>query len=316
VLVWWRLAGDGKSSSSAPLIKTGKASSASLRATDPPARGPVFLPQTEVVAGDAVGEMVVAADPPPSAGDEEPTEALAGMVANMGITEVTNRLGQLSPEELRGEPGRLLARRWAELDPAAAGRWATQLGDVEARGELSAAVALVWSERDLPGALDWAFSLAGGDTQTQGRVLTELGYEVARVDPADSMRLAVELPASDARDGLLLHALRQWTSLEPESSQHWALQLSPGPLREQALAAVATVMANQDGERAARFVAEWVRPGPEQDRAVIGIIQRWAQMDYDQTKAWVELFPQTPLRHTALAVMADLARAVGSVPPP
>lgn len=97
-----------------------------------------------------------------------------------------------------------------------------------------------------------------------------------RVDPVESLRLAVELPADDACDGLLLHALRQWALQKPEQSQSWVLQIAPSPLREQALAAVATDRASQDGDSAARFAVENVLPGPELDRAIIGIVQRWA----------------------------------------
>ena len=264
--------------------------------------------RVDEVAGSRVGDfnlIPVISDVGSDAGDEDSDEALARSVAGMEGDELIRRLRELPLEDLRGNLGRLLVRRWAELDPPSAGWWATQLGDVEASHELSTAVALAWSERDLKGSLDWAHALPAGDLQS--RVLTELGVELARIDPMASMRLAVELPASGARDGILLHALHQWAGQDAATSQNWVLQLSLGPLREQALAAVATVMANQDGERAARFAVEQLMPGPEQDRAVIGIIQRWAQLDYDPAAAWVASFPQTPLRENAIAVLAGFA---------
>lgn len=264
--------------------------------------------RVDEVAGSRVGDfnlIPVLTDVGSDAEDEDSNEALARSVAGMDRDELIRRLSDLPLEDLRGNLGRLLVRRWAELDPASAGWWATQLGDVEASHELSTAVALAWSERDLPGSLEWARSLPAGDLQS--RVLTELGVELARIDPVASMRLAVALPASGSRDGILLHALHQWAGQDAETSQNWTLQLSLGPLREQALAAVATVMANQNGESAARFAVGQLLPGPEQDRAVIGIIQRWAQLDYDPAAAWVASFPQTPLRENAIAVLAGFA---------
>lgn len=247
----------------------------------------------------------VMTDVPASGEKEDDAEALARSVSEMGVTELTSRLSAISLEDLRGNLGRLLVRRWADIDPLAAGRWVTQLGDAEAGQELATALALAWSGRDLSGALDWAYSLPAGDVQN--RVVSELGIELARIDPVASMRLAVELPASSSRDGILMHALRQWAGQDVEMSQTWALQLSPGSFREQALAAVATVMADQEGERAARFAAEQLMPGLEQDRAVVGIIQRWAQLDYDRAASWAASFPDTALRENAIAVLVGFA---------
>lgn len=264
--------------------------------------------RVDEVVGSRVGDfnlIPVLSDVGSDAEDEDSNEALARSVAGMEGDELIRRLSALPLEDLRGNLGRLLVRRWAELDSSAASRWVTQLDDVEASHELSTAVALAWSERDMKGSLEWARALPAGDLQS--RVLTELGVELARIDPMASMRLAVELPASGSRDGILLHALHQWAGQDAETSQNWTLQLSLGPLREQALAAVATVMANQNGESAARFAVGQLLPGPEQDRAVIGIIQRWAQLDYDPAAAWVASFPQTPLRENAIAVLAGFA---------
>lgn len=235
--------------------------------------------------------------------DEDYNETLARSVGEMNVADLTQRLEKLPLADLRGNLGRLLVRRWAELDPVAAGRWVTQLGDAEAAQELSTSVALAWSARDLPGALDWAYALPAGELQNN--VVSQLDVELARIDPEAAMRLAVE--ELGARDGVLLHALGQWTGQDAAAAQNWALQLSLGPLREQALATVATVLANQDGERAARFAVEQLLPGPEQDRAVIGIIQRWAQLDYDPAEVWVASFPPTPLRENAIAVLGEFA---------
>jgi hypothetical protein len=230
--------------------------------------------------------------------EEDEAEAQARWVADMGVAEVAGRLRGLTVEHLRGNEGRMLVRRWAELDPSEASRWVTQLGDAEACQELSSAVALVRSERDLAGALDWAYSLPGGDTRT--RVLTELGYEMARVDAVESMRLAVELSASDSRNGLLLHALRQWAGQDPGGAAAWAEQVADPSLKNNLLANLAAVWGETAPVAAATLALYSISPGRQQDDAVVGIVQRWVQKEPETTAAWVERFPEGDLKWTAV----------------
>lgn len=295
----WLLVAGGKTSVSLPEAADNKTGLAEWSARLETA-STVAMEETK---GDEASEI-------PVDETEDPSETLARWVAQLGEAELIIRLQELASAELRGDPGRLLVRRWAKTDPYAASNWVAQLSDAEAREELSAAVALAWSDTHLAGALDWARALP--QDRIQHRVLTDLGYEVARIDPVEALRLAVELPADDSSDGLLLHALRQWASLEPEQSQSWALQIPPSPLREHALAAVATTLASRDGSSAARFAVGNVLPGPEQDRAIIGIVQRWAQVDYNQTSDWVEQFPQIPLQ----AVAQETLLTIASLPAP
>jgi hypothetical protein len=210
------------------------------------------------------------------------------------VADCFSGLQQLSQEDLRGNVGRLLVRRWAELDPVAAGQWAAGLGDVEARHELSAASALAWSERDLEGALAWAGSLPDGETRSL--VLAGLGYEVARERPVEALHLAAGLSPSARPDALTLHALQQWAASDPAHAGAWLLQWPESGMRRRALADFATGLATRDGNGAGQFAVTHVAPGAEQDRAVAGIVQRWAQQDFPAAAAWVEQFSPGPLR--------------------
>jgi len=232
--------------------------------------------------------------------DEE--AALLRLIAQLPVTDIRSCLQELRRDELSGNLGRLLVRQWASTSPEYAARWATTVEDPVAREELMASAALAWAGRDLPAALAWAESLPEGSAHE--RVLLDLGYELARTDPLEAIRLASKLPVTDSRDAMLLHALRQELPQDSDLIREWAAQLPPGAFREQALAAVAISI--PDGPTAARLVAEQMAPGPERDRALIGVIQRWAQVDYDRTAAWVAGFPATPLRRTALTTLASV----------
>ncbi len=228
----------------------------------------------------------------------EDPEKIAVVISELSETEVFKWLGALATQDLTGNTGRLLLRRWVELDPAAAVNWLEKLSDPGVRQELVDVAAVAWSEKDMPNTLIWVESLPDGATKHQA--LTDLGYEVARVDPVDALQIASQLPASDHTDGLLLHSLAQYASSDPQQSQQLALSLRQGPLRDEALSTVATVQAKQDGAGAAQFAVQNISPGPGLDRAVIGVIQLWAQNDLASTAFWVQSFPASPIRNQAV----------------
>jgi len=241
--------------------------------------------------------------PSPPAPEDDP-EKVAVMISSMGEAEVCAWLAKLANQDLPGNTGRLLLRRWVELDPAATVNWVAQLGDAGARQELVDVVAIAWSEQDLPSALAWVESLPQDDTKHQA--LADLGYEVARVDPVDALQIAAQLPANDEANGLLLHALAQYASADPGQSQQLALALPPGPIREQALSTVATVQARQDGAGAAQFAVDNIAPGPALDRAIMGVVQLWGQASVPDASAWVQSFPVSPIREQALQSLGTM----------
>jgi hypothetical protein len=238
--------------------------------------------------------------------DEDHSDKLERAVAELDLADLRACLNELRPEELGGHLGRLLVRRWAAADPTAAANWAERLIDANARVELGAAVALVWSEREVVAALAWAQHLVAGEMRD--RVIADLGFEIARTEPVASLLLAANLPASEARDGLVLHSLAQWANCDPDNAQQWGLQLPSGRLREQALATIAVALANRAAEHGARFAVEFIRPGADLDRAVVGVVQRWAQADDASATAWVNRFSRSPLQDAARDVLADVSR--------
>ena len=248
------------------------------------------LPQT--IAAQAVAKAEPAAAP------AEDPEKIAVLISTLSEAEVCKWLGTFAGQDLTGNTGRLLLRRWVELDPAAAVNWLAQLSDPAVHQELADVVAVAWSEKDLPNALTWVESLPEGVTKHQA--LTDLGYEVARVDPVDAMQIATQLPSGANADSLLLHSLAQYASADPQQSQQLALSLPSGPLRDQALTTVATVQAKQDGAGAAQFAVQNISPGSGLDSAVIGVVQLWAQNDLTGAAFWVQSFPDSPIRDQAV----------------
>lgn len=229
---------------------------------------------------------------------EDDPEKIAILISSLSETDVCNWLGSLTNQNLTDNTGRLLIRRWVELNPIAAANWVSQLEDTSARQTLVDAAAVAWSEKDLPSALAWVESMPENETKHQA--LADLGYEIARTDPVNAMQVATQLPASDYANGLLLHSLAQYTLVDPGQSQQLALSLPIGPLRDQALTTVATAQARQDGNGAAQFAVDNISPGHTLDNAVIGIVQLWGQNDFASAAGWVQSFPESPLRYQAV----------------
>ena len=70
-------------------------------------------------------------------------------------------------------------------------------------------------------------------------------------------------------------------------------------LRERLLAAVAVSSAEKDGAAAATLAVKTLGAGDEQDRAVVSIVQRWAQNSPNAAASWVAQWPDTPARDAA-----------------
>jgi hypothetical protein len=262
--------------------------------------------QTNVVSAidPPVASSSIPQGPEKTAVGDDP-EKIALLISAMSEAELSKKLAQLSQQDLTSNTGRLLVRRWVELDPAAAINWVTQLADAGTRREMIDLVAVAWSEKNMPDALAWVESLPPDSTKDQA--LTDLGYEVARAYPVGALNIALQLPDSANAEGLLLHALAQWASENPDSAKQWALALPPGQLREQSFTTLATALANQDGAGAAQFAMDNLSAGPDLDRAVIAIVQRWSQANLVDAATWVQSFPDSPIRNQAVQslVMVD-----------
>ena len=212
-------------------------------------------------------------------------EKLAETVNSLTELEVRQSLAELSSDRLTGNYGHLLLRRWVELNPNAAADWALQNPVASVRSDLVDSVAVAWSQKDISAALTWTESIP--DSSAKFHSMTDVGYELARSDSTLAMKLASDLPPSDESDTLLLYSLSQYSSVNSAESRDLALSLPDSPLRNEAIASVATISADTDGAQAAQFVNQNLSPGPLKDRALTGVIQVWGQSNPQQAAPWI-----------------------------
>src|SRR5262249_22985599 len=155
-------------------------------------------------------------------------------------------------------------------------------------------VSVAWANTNLPASVAWAKSLP--ESSGKAVALMNIAYEAARMEPLTSLELAVMLPPSPERDRLLVHATSQWVALDPGAATTWAQSISDADLKQTVLAATVVALASQNGASAANLAANYLQPGGDQDRAVVAIVQRWAESSPRAAADWVSQFPDTTVR--------------------
>jgi hypothetical protein len=193
-----------------------------------------------------------------------------------------------------------LVRRWAEQDPHSAADWVIQHLDNEAYTEAVAQVALAWAGVEPAAAASWANSLPENPAKQQA--LLNIGYELAGTQPSVVLGIVSNLAPGADRDNLLFHAFSQWGSIDSQAASVWIQQIHDDSLRQRLQSELAVSLADKD-EAGAGALAANLAPGPDQDRAVVEIVQRWVQTAPTSAGAWVASFPDTPLRQSALEAL-------------
>jgi len=190
-----------------------------------------------------------------------------------------------------------LIRDWAAEAPELAASWLLSKPPSVARHEASVAIATVWAGRSPADAADWVRQWPE-DEQPAG--LLAVAYEAVSASPKEALWLASELPPTEARNGLVSHAVREWASQEPEGPKTWAEKMEPSFLRDQVYANISIALSETDPSAAGQMAIEKIPPGEGQNSAVVSIVQRWAQQQPEQAADWVARFPEGELRETAI----------------
>lgn len=231
--------------------------------------------------------------------DDRREEMCASLAAQIPFADIPITLDEL--KELgygESEIFQRLVRRWAQADGHEAAAWAEQLPVGSLRENSLSAVAIEWANTDLNSTVAWARQLP--DASEQQTILLAAANEAVRTDPMASLRIAVALPADGGRDETIRRAATEWASQDAASAVDWAKQIPDETLRSKVLAAEAVAWSESAPESAATLAVESLPPGRLLDDTVVSIVQRWAQRQPEAAAAWVEQFPEGPLRAAAV----------------
>lgn len=120
------------------------------------------------------------------------------------------------------------------------------------------------------------------------------------------MNLAMDLLPDEPMSKLITYATAQWAAVAPADAAKWAEQIADESLRNQSLISVATSWAVTDPGAAASLALKDIPVGREQQDAVVGIVERWTQIDPAGASEWVGRFNVGTLRDTAVENLVSL----------
>ncbi len=234
-------------------------------------------------------------------------------VPAVDIPTMLNTLQATELTELTGDLFLRLATRWAEQDPEVAANWAIGLRENNLRQAAINQVMNAWGDQNPTAALEWLQGIPPGNSK-QGATLS-LGYEIARTDPVTALDLAAGLSPSQERDDLLTYSLRQWAYADSAAAQTWAMKVPDPNLEQRLVAAAAVAGAKQDGAQSAMLAATALRPGEEQNRAAISILEQWALSSPGAAYAWASELPDPTAREAALLSLRSMQGEVKTSTP-
>jgi len=131
---------------------------------------------------------------------------------------------------------------------------------------------------------------------------------ISEHDPLAAMKMAVANQLQEVDSGLSASLIAQWASQDFERAYEWTKAQEPGALRDDMLARLAYLRAQQaDPIAAARLVATDISAGPARDEAVISVIHQWALQDARAAALWAQSLPDETLRQRASDEIDGLA---------
>lgn len=238
---------------------------------------------------------------------EWPEDDLGRAVAAMEADDADDSCQALLRESLLG--------RWTKRQPTEAAAWAAAWLDGPGREKAVTDVALAWNGIDSVAAWNWAISLPKDPARENA--LLSLCYECTRDQPALALDRVDAIGDGLERTRLMEHAFANLAATDPLDACKRADGVMDPALRNRVYGSLVTSWADSDPRAAATFAVNRMTAGPDQDRALTGIIQRWAQIHPDEVRSWVHEFPDGPLKEGALERIQELAtRQAGASEPP
>lgn len=144
------------------------------------------------------------------------------------------------------------------------------------------------------------------DKEERVSALKAVCLQIAEKDPAKALTSAWELGlghiADELSDGKTLEKLAgQWAVVDLSAALTWAGN-QPGDeekRRDLVMKGIASVWSQTSPEDAALLVTTQMTPEHEQFEAAMDVVRKWAVKDYDRAAAWVDMFPEGPIRDRA-----------------
>jgi hypothetical protein len=197
----------------------------------------------------------------------------------------------------------LLVSRWAEIEPAAALRFALKL-PMDLHQPIVRSAVEAWCAQDADAAMA---AIAAARGPQRAFAMETLIAALAKRDPALALRFSSSFP--NLREASAHHLVfSQWALQDPTRAASHALQVTHGKDRLQAILSTVRKWAESD-PRAALAWASQIQETEEQQTAIDGALASWASVDATGAAAYIQKLPPGPQRDAALSsVVVELAR--------
>lgn len=192
-------------------------------------------------------------------------------------------------------------------DWMAAAEEARAIGSPGLREEMIRRAMQAWAMHDPAAALAWAAKLPRpGESEV---AMIQVCTQVAESDPTSAIRLATDCQLDEIPGDLLGNLTASWAARDLSGARAWVNGQPAGELRDQLMERIVFECAKTDPSAAARLVADRMGSGDSQIEAAISVLHQWTLQDLPAAVAWVERFPQGPLRDRAAGELAGIRSA-------
>jgi DNA-binding transcriptional regulator YbjK len=181
-----------------------------------------------------------------------------------------------------------------EKDPRSAANFALSLEAGPAREEVLRRVAQYWTAQDCVSARQWAEQLSVPGERNAA--LTDVCFQVAQADPRLATQLADQYGLGKLPGETLENLVQQWAERDLTTAIEWVEGRPGDEQKNHMLMRVAMVVAETSPAEAAQMVVSQISEGDVRTEAVVSIVYQWARRDLPGASAWVDAFPEGPLR--------------------
>lgn len=179
---------------------------------------------------------------------------------------------------------------WAVQNPATASQEIERMAPGSVRDRLVRQISQNWSEHDLHGSIEWMRGIEDPELQ-----LTAAAVALPQWVESDPQGMASFLATTAlAMDGagvpLMRGVVSHWAKSDSQGALQWALQLTSGAARNEAVAASIEAWAQEDPAAAGHFTLSL--PADEARQVLLAEIgTEWALQSPDSAMQWAQVLP-------------------------
>jgi hypothetical protein len=150
-------------------------------------------------------------------------------------------------------------------------------------------------------ALEYVSKMPAGEERDDA--LQAVCFGLARTDPAKAVDLAQQLQVPPS---VVENLVQQWAGSDMKDALIWANNQPAGDERDDMIHRIVLQFAAADPSDAIGLVQEQIPPGPNQDEALMTILNQWANKDLAAAAKWVESLPNNALKPRMVAELEGI----------